>query len=105
MQHAEGLDVVAGYVEMCKRAETEQLLEELEILPPRLVEYRDTKLRESDLDGSRASAIPSAGKMWRNDTKVPESKFFSLQFKQQHKSTPVPLVLEVRAFARPQPDP
>ena len=51
-QRAEGLDVVAGYVETHKRAETEQLLEGLEVLPPRLVEYRNTQLREFDLDAA-----------------------------------------------------
>ena len=51
-RRAEGLDVVAGYVETHKRAETEQLLEGLEMLPPRLVEYRDTQLREFDLDAA-----------------------------------------------------
>ena len=51
-RRAEGLDVVAGYVETHKRAETEQLLEGLEILPPRLVPYRDTQLREFDLDAA-----------------------------------------------------
>jgi len=51
-RRAEGLDVVVGYVETHKRAETEQLLERLEILPPRLVEYRDTQLREFDLDAA-----------------------------------------------------
>ncbi len=51
-RRAEGLDVVAGYVETHKRVETEQLLEGLEILPPRLVPYRDTALREFDLDAA-----------------------------------------------------
>jgi two-component system sensor histidine kinase KdpD len=51
-RRAEGLDVVAGYVETHKRAETEQLLQGLEALPPRLVEYRDTQLREFDLDAA-----------------------------------------------------
>jgi two-component system sensor histidine kinase KdpD len=51
-RRAEGLDVVAGYVEAHKRAETEQLLEGLEALPPRLVQYRDTQLREFDLDAA-----------------------------------------------------
>jgi two-component system sensor histidine kinase KdpD len=49
---AEGLDVVAGYVETHKRAETEQLLEGLEIIPSRKVEYRDTQLCEFDLDAA-----------------------------------------------------
>jgi two-component system sensor histidine kinase KdpD len=51
-RRVEGLDVVAGYVETHKRAETEQLLEGLEPLPPRMVEYRDTTLREFDLDAA-----------------------------------------------------
>jgi len=51
-RRAEGLDVIVGYVETHKRAETEQLLEGLEILPPRLVEYRNTQLREFDLDAA-----------------------------------------------------
>jgi two-component system sensor histidine kinase KdpD len=51
-RRAEGLDVVAGYVETHKRAETEQLLEGLEILPPCMVAYRDTQLREFDLDAA-----------------------------------------------------
>jgi two-component system, OmpR family, sensor histidine kinase KdpD len=51
-RRAEGLDVVAGYVETHKRAETDQLLEGLELLPPRMVAYRDTQLREFDLDAA-----------------------------------------------------
>jgi two-component system sensor histidine kinase KdpD len=51
-RRAEGLDVVAGYVETHKRVETEQLLEGLEILPMRLVEYQNTQLREFDLDAA-----------------------------------------------------
>ncbi len=51
-RRAEGLDVLAGYVETHKRAETEHLLDGLEILPPRLVSYRDTQLREFDLDAA-----------------------------------------------------
>ena len=51
-RRAEGLDVVAGYIETHRRAETEQLMEGLEILPPRLVEYRGTQVREFDLDAA-----------------------------------------------------
>jgi two-component system sensor histidine kinase KdpD len=51
-RRAEGLDVVAGYVETHKRAETERLLDGLEVLPPRIVPYRDTQLREFDLDAA-----------------------------------------------------
>lgn len=52
VRHSEGLDVVAGYVETHKRIETERLLEGLEVLPPRMVAYRDTQLREFDLDAA-----------------------------------------------------
>ncbi len=51
-RRAEGLDVVAGYVETHKRVETEQLLQGLEALPLRMVLYRDTQLREFDLDAA-----------------------------------------------------
>jgi two-component system sensor histidine kinase KdpD len=49
---AAGMDVVVGYVETHGRAETETLLEGLEILPPRLVPYRGTTLKEFDLDAA-----------------------------------------------------
>jgi two-component system sensor histidine kinase KdpD len=51
---AAGVDVVVGYVETHGRAETETLLEGLEILPPRLVPYRGTVLKEFDLDAALA---------------------------------------------------
>lgn len=51
-RRAEGLDMVAGYVETHKRAETAQLMEGLEVLPPRIVEYRGAQLHEFDLDGA-----------------------------------------------------
>jgi two-component system sensor histidine kinase KdpD len=51
-KRADGVDVVVGYVEVHGRAETEALLEGLERLPPRLVEYRGATLREFDLDGA-----------------------------------------------------
>src|SRR5262249_24884376 len=53
-QRAEGVDVVAGYVETHRRAETDALLEGLEILPARMVEYRGAMLREMDLDAALA---------------------------------------------------
>jgi two-component system sensor histidine kinase KdpD len=53
-RQAEGIDVVIGYVETHGRAETEALLQGLEVLPPRLVEYRGATLREFDLDGALA---------------------------------------------------
>jgi len=51
-QRADGVDVVVGYVETHKRAETEALLEGLEILPRRAVEYRSATLPEFDLDAA-----------------------------------------------------
>jgi two-component system, OmpR family, sensor histidine kinase KdpD len=53
-QRAAGLDVVAGVVETHGRAETEALLEGVEVLPPRRVEYRGTTLKELDLDAALA---------------------------------------------------
>lgn len=53
-QREAGVDVVAGWVETHGRAETEALLDGLEILPPRLVEHRGITLREFDLDGALA---------------------------------------------------
>jgi two-component system sensor histidine kinase KdpD len=50
-KRADGVDVVVGYVEPHGRAETEALLEGLEVVPPGLVDYRGASLRELDLDG------------------------------------------------------
>lgn len=47
---AEGVDVVVGYVETHKRAETEALLQGLEIIPRQKLEYRGTTLEEMDTD-------------------------------------------------------
>lgn len=47
----EGIDVVAGVVETHGRRETEGLLRGLELLPPRVVEYRDRTFHEMNLDG------------------------------------------------------
>jgi len=74
-------------VETHGRAETEALLGGLEILPPRLVPYRGTTLKEFDLDAAlarrptvilvdelatvtpRARATPSAGRtFWSSST-------------------------------------
>ncbi|WP_322800363.1 sensor histidine kinase KdpD [Thermoflexus sp.] len=46
----EGVDVVVAYVETHGRPETEALLEGLEIIPRRRVEYRGIVLEEMDLD-------------------------------------------------------
>src|SRR3989442_14707271 len=53
-QRAAGVDVVAGVGERHRRAETEGLLDGLEILPRRRVEYRGTTLEEFDLDAAIA---------------------------------------------------
>jgi two-component system sensor histidine kinase KdpD len=45
-----GVDVVVGVVETHGRAETEALLEGLEVLPRKRLEYRDQVLGEMDLD-------------------------------------------------------
>jgi two-component system sensor histidine kinase KdpD len=47
---SEGGDVVVGYVETHKRPETTALLDNLEIIPPLLIEYRGSPLRELDTD-------------------------------------------------------
>jgi two-component system sensor histidine kinase KdpD len=53
-KQAEGIEVVAGLVETHGRTETEALLENLEIIPRREIEYRGTRLREFDLDTALA---------------------------------------------------
>ena len=49
-RRAEGIDVVVAYVETHGRPETEALLEGLEVLPRKLVEYRGATLTDVDLD-------------------------------------------------------
>src|SRR5437763_4044705 len=53
-EHADGVDVVVGYVEPHSRPETEALLEGIEALPERQVPYRGVTLREFDLDAALA---------------------------------------------------
>lgn len=47
---SEGIDVAAGYVETHGRVETELLLQDLEVIPRRQLEYRGTVQTEMDLD-------------------------------------------------------
>ncbi len=47
---AEGVDVVVGYVETHKRAETEALIAGLPIVPRQKIEYHGTYLEEMDVD-------------------------------------------------------
>ncbi|HVL18034.1 MAG TPA: universal stress protein, partial [Gemmatimonadales bacterium] len=53
-KRAEGLDVVVGVAETHGRSETAALLEGLERIPKRPVEYRETRLEEFDLDAAIA---------------------------------------------------
>jgi two-component system sensor histidine kinase KdpD len=46
----EGIDVVVGYVETHGRAETDALLEGLEVIPPLRVKYMGIQLKEVDLE-------------------------------------------------------
>src|SRR5262245_1540351 len=46
----EGLDIVVGVVETHGRKETEALLEGLEVVPRRMVEYKGHHLHEMDID-------------------------------------------------------
>ena len=59
-RRAEGLDVVIGYVETHKRVETETLVQGLEIIPRKILEYRGIELTEMDMDAVPASA-PGVG--------------------------------------------
>ena len=49
---AEGLDVIVGVVETHGRSETAVMLEGLEVLPRKEVDYRSRKLKEFDLDAA-----------------------------------------------------
>ena len=48
----QGVDVVAGYVEPHRRAETAAMEQGLEKLPFLMVDYKGIKVREFDLDGA-----------------------------------------------------
>ncbi len=47
---AEGVDVVVGYVETHRRAETMALVNGLEVVPRRSLAYRGAQLEEMDID-------------------------------------------------------
>ncbi len=47
---AEGVDVVVGYVETHQRVETENMLKGLEVIPPKVIQYRNVQLLEMDID-------------------------------------------------------
>src|SRR5512139_3997389 len=46
----ENVDVVVGYVETHQRIETENMLKGLEVIPPKVLEYRGIQLSEMDID-------------------------------------------------------
>lgn len=50
LRRQDGRDIVVGYVDTHGRAETEALLEGLEIIPPQHIEYKGMQLREVDLE-------------------------------------------------------
>jgi len=50
----QGVDVVIGIVETHGRAETLEQIADIEVVPPRIIEYRGVKLREMDLDATLA---------------------------------------------------
>lgn len=54
LRQRQGIDVVVGWVETHGRAETEALLEGLEVLPARVHDHRGIGLREFDLDAALA---------------------------------------------------
>jgi two-component system sensor histidine kinase KdpD len=54
MLKQQGMDVMVGLVETHGRADTAELLQGLEILPPKQIEYRGKQLTEFDLDAALA---------------------------------------------------
>jgi two-component system sensor histidine kinase KdpD len=52
IQKKEGVDVVVGWVETHKRVETEALLEGLEIISAKVIQYKNVELREFDIDAA-----------------------------------------------------
>ncbi|MDD5274524.1 MAG: sensor histidine kinase KdpD [Methylovulum sp.] len=51
-RRSENIDIIVGLVETHGRKETAALMEGLEVLPPKRIEYRGTTLREFDLDAA-----------------------------------------------------
>ncbi len=70
----EGIDVVVGLVETHGRAETAQLLEGLEVVPRRQVQYRGISIEELDLDAVLARRPEVALVDELAHTNVPGSK-------------------------------
>ena len=53
---AQGTDLIIGIVETHGRSETTELLDGLELLPPKIIDYKGHSLREFDLDAALARA-------------------------------------------------
>jgi len=53
-QRTAGVDVVGGYIETHRRAETEALVHDLDLLPRRQIPYHGTTIEEFDLDAALA---------------------------------------------------
>src|SRR5438132_10165574 len=47
---ARGLDIVVGYVETYGRRDTDVQIGDLEVIPRRVIEYRDVRMEEMDVD-------------------------------------------------------
>jgi len=71
---ATGVDVVVAVVETHGRAETETLLQGLEVMPRKQVEYRGVKLSEMDLDAVLARKPQLALVDEQAHTNAPESR-------------------------------
>lgn len=50
LMRKQGIDVVIGFVEPHKRADTEAMIRDLEVIPQRAIPYRSVMLHEMDLD-------------------------------------------------------
>jgi two-component system sensor histidine kinase KdpD len=74
LRREEGVDAVIGYIETHKRAETEALVEGLEVIPRRQVEYRGVTLTEMDLDALLARRPELALVDELAHTNAPESR-------------------------------
>jgi two-component system sensor histidine kinase KdpD len=51
-RRSENIDIIVGLVETHGRKETAALMEGLEVLPPKQIDYRETTLQEFDLDAA-----------------------------------------------------
>ena len=66
---AEGIDIVVGLAETHGRSETAQLLEGLEVLPRRKVDYQGRTIEEFDLDAALAAS--AAASLSSTNSRIP----------------------------------